>query len=116
MGKSLVEEAIQSTIGQFMIGGLTVAGIGYFADHVKNTAISAIIAAVPIGMPSSVFVKDSKVEDYALKLLYMSTALYISTLSNWVLIKYFKYNKWESVGLSLLVFLVFAIIIAFFVK
>ncbi len=38
------QKIINSTPGQFVIGGLTVSGIGYFGNIVSNPALAALIA------------------------------------------------------------------------
>lgn len=116
LGLSLIKKFIQSIIGKFIIGGLTVSGIAYFSNNISNPAIAGIIGAVPVGMPSSVFVDDSKVEKYALNLLLMSIPLFISTFTNWVFIAKFKFTKYQSVLYSLFIFVSLAVSIAFLKK
>ena len=101
---SPIQAFINSPIGQFLIGGLTVAGIGYSGNNIPNKAIAALIAAMPIGMPSSIFVQDKSVEKYAYNLVIMTIVLFTSTITNWVLLKYAKMNKYKSVAISLGVF------------
>jgi hypothetical protein len=105
MVKSIIETFLKSLQGQFIIGGLTVAGIAYFSNNLSNAALSGIIGALPVGMPSSVFVDDSKVEAYALNLLIMSVPLFIATFTNWFFISKMKFSKYKSVGLSMCIFL-----------
>lgn len=100
----VVKNMVQGLPGQFLIGGLTVAGISHFSKG-ANPILAGIIAAVPIGMPSSVFVPDAKVATYATNLLIMSSALIACTLTNWFFITRLKWSKYKSVGASLVVFL-----------
>jgi hypothetical protein len=100
------QKIINSTPGQFVIGGLTVSGIGYFGNIVSNPALAALIAAVPIGMPSTVFIDNSKIEGYSYNLVLMTVVLLIASLSNWLLISKLKYDKYKSVSISLLVFII----------
>ena len=103
---STLEKFIDSIPGQFLIGGLTVSGIGYFGNVVSNPALAALIAAVPIGMPSTVFIDNSKIEGYSYNLVLMTVVLLIASLTNWLLISKLKFNKYQSVGYSLLIFIV----------
>ena len=57
-------------------------------------------------MPSSIFVDNDKVEAYARNLTIMTLVLMCATLTNWLLIRNLKYNKYKSVSISLIVFLV----------
>ena len=103
--KSIVGKFIHSTPGQFIIGGLTVAGIAYFSNNVTNPAIAGLIGALPVGMPSSVFVDDSKVEGYAYNLMLMSIPLFLATILNWYLISHMKLDKYESVISAAILFI-----------
>jgi hypothetical protein len=96
---------LQSVPGQFIIGGLTVAGIAYFGNNATNPAIAGLIGALPVGMPSSVFVDDAKVESYAYNLMLMSIPLILATILNWYLIAKMKFTKYKSVGISMLLFI-----------
>jgi len=104
---------LNSIIGQFIIGGLTVGGIAFFSNNVSNPALAGVIAAMPIGMPSSVFVDDNKVAAYSYNLLMMTIILLLSTAVNWYLISVKKMNKYHSVLISLAVFWVFGLAYAF---
>ncbi len=66
---SIVQKAVNSLPGQFVIGGLTVSGIYLFSNILHNPALAGIVASVPIGMPSSIFVKDSEIAEYSWKLM-----------------------------------------------
>lgn len=107
---SIIQTFIQSFVGQFLIGGLTVGGIAYFSNHINNTAIAGVIAAMPIGMPSSIFVDDDKVVSYSKNLLDMSLVLLTATFQNWYLLAHTKMSKYESVGLSMLTFFILGFI------
>ncbi len=98
---SIVEKFINSLPGQFVIGGLTVSGITGFSNHLHNPALAGIIASVPIGMPSSVFVKDSEIAEYSWKLLVMMSVLFLATLVNWFLITKMKVSKYKSVAVAM---------------
>ena len=111
--KSIVGKFLHSTPGQFIIGGLTVAGIAYFSNNVTNPAIAGLIGALPVGMPSSVFVDDSKVEGYAFNLMLMSIPLFLATILNWYLISKMKLDKYESVSYSMVSFVVIGGLITF---
>uniref|UniRef100_A0A6C0C6C6 Uncharacterized protein n=1 Tax=viral metagenome TaxID=1070528 RepID=A0A6C0C6C6_9ZZZZ len=103
---NIIGSFIHSTVGQFIIGGLTVAGIAYFGNHATNPAVAGLIGALPVGMPSSVFVDDTKVESYAYNLMMMSIPLILATILNWYLIAKMKFTKYKSVGMSMLLFVV----------
>lgn len=98
---SIVEKFINSLPGQFVIGGLTVSGITGFSNHLHNPALAGIIASVPIGMPSSVFVKDSEIAEYSWKLLVMMSVLFLATFANWFFITKMKVSKYKSVAIAM---------------
>ena len=102
----------QSLLGQFIIGGATVAGIAFFANHLDNSVLAGVIAAVPIGMPSSIFVEDAKVKAYSKNLMLMSLVLMTATITNWYLLTYTKVGKYKSVSYSMLTFAVLGAIYA----
>lgn len=109
-----IQTFIQSLVGQFIIGGLTVSGITYFSNNLSNTAISGLIAAMPIGMPSSIFVDDNKVISYSKNLLDMSFVLLIATYLNWYLLTHTKMSKYETVSISMLTFFILGYMYIFF--
>ena len=111
--KSLFGEFIHSIPGQFIIGGITVAGIAYFSNNATNPAIAGLIGAFPIGMPSSVFVDDDKVEGYAYNLMLMTIPLMLATILNWYLISKMKLTKYESVPVSFFLFVLIGGVIVF---
>ena len=110
-----VRNFIQSTPGQFFIGGTTVAGISYFSRS-ANPVLAGVIAAIPIGMPSSIFVPDGRVASYATNLLIMSVSLLACTIANWYFITRLKWDKYQSVTVSLLVFFVGAGLSSLYVR
>ena len=61
---STINTFINSLPGQFLIGGITVAGINYFSNNIANSAIAGVIASVPVGLPSTIFVKDAKGKNF----------------------------------------------------
>ena len=103
---SELQKFINSTPGQFLIGGLTVAGIGYFGNVVSNPALAALIAAVPIGMPSTVFIDNNKIEGYSYSLVLMTVVLLTVSITNWLFISKFHFSKYKSVAISMLLFVV----------
>ena len=111
MAKSNIGSFLKSLPGQFLIGGITVAGIAYFRNNLTKAALAGVIGAMPVGMPSSVFVDDSKVESYALNLLIMSIPLFIATFTNWFFISKMKFSKYKSVSLSMGIFLLSALVL-----
>ena len=113
---SIIGKFLHSIPGQFIIGGLTVAGIAYFGNNVTNPAIAGLIGALPVGMPSSVFVDDAKVESYAYNLMLMSIPLILATILNWYLIAKMKFTKYKSVGISMLLFIIMGAVITFTTK
>ena len=113
---SIIGKFIHSIPGQFIIGGLTVAGIAYFGNHATNPAIAGLIGALPVGMPSSIFVDDAKVESYAYNLMLMSIPLILATILNWYLIAKMKFTKYKSVGVSMLLFIIAGAVITFTAK
>ena len=107
---------LNSFPGQFLIGGFTVGGIAYFSNELDNPAIAAVIAALPIGMPSSVFVTDKKVISYSKNLMFMTFALIIATTQNWYLLAHVKMSKFKSVPYSMGTFFVLALIYTYFMR
>ncbi len=110
---NIIGRFINSLPGQFLIGGLTVAGIAYFSNNASNPLVAGLIGALPVGMPSSVFVDDSKVEAYSLNLMLMTIPLVLATISNWYLISKMKLTKYKSVGISLTLFILIGGMIIF---
>ena len=108
-----IKNIIQGIPGQFMIGGLTVAGISYFGNSQINPILAGIIAAMPIGMPSSIFVSNSKVELYSKNLLLMSVVLFAVTTTNWYFISILKWTKYKSVGVSMILYFVGAALMGY---
>ena len=108
-----IKDIIQGIPGQFMIGGLTVAGISYFGNSDINPILAGVVAAMPIGMPSSIFVKDSKVAQYSKNLLLMSIVLFAVTTTNWYFISILKWTKYKSVGASMALYFVGALIMGY---
>ena len=98
---TLVKNFLNSLPGQFLIGGLTVMGIAFFSNNISNTAIAGVIAGVPIGMPSTIFVEDNKAAAYMTNLLYATFILLFVTTLNWYLVAKKKINKYKSVGISM---------------
>ncbi len=104
--KSEIGSMINSLPGQVIIGGLTVAGIAYASNNASSPMIAGILGALPIGMPSSVFVDDNKVTAYAFHLFIFSIPLILGTFLNWYLLEKEKLSKYESVAISLTVIVV----------
>lgn len=98
---SAINKFINSLPGQFLIGGLTIAGINYFSNNIANTAIAGVIAGVPVGLPSTIFVKDAKVSDYSTHLLFMTAILFFVTLLFWVLYHKYKLDKYQGVEIAM---------------
>jgi len=111
--KSKFGSLLKSLPAQFIIGGLTVAGISYASNNASSPAIAGIIGAIPIGMPSSVFVDDNKVEGYAYNLLIFTIPLLLGTFLNWYLLAKIKLSKYESVGISMICIMVINAALAF---
>ena len=98
---SIIETFINSIPGQFIMGGLTVSGISAFSNKLNNPALAGIVASIPIGMPSSIFVKDSQIDEYSWKLLVMTSVLFLATFINWYLITKQKMSKYTSVQIAM---------------
>ena len=97
---SIIHEAMNSLPGQFCIGGATVAGISFISNHLNNPLLAGIVASIPIGMPSTIFVKNSQIMSYTWNLLVMTSVLVLATIVNYYLINHADYNKYESAGIS----------------
>ena len=98
---SLIQQFLNSLVGQFLIGGVTVAAIGFFSNNIQNTAIASLIAGIPIALPSTVFVKESNVKSYSQNLVFMAFLLFSATCLSYVLINFYDYNKYDSVKVSM---------------
>jgi len=103
-----INKTISSLPGQFLIGGLTVSGISYVSNILNNPLLGGIIAGIPLGMPSTIFVKDSNVKGYTWNLMIMSTVLLLSTILNWFLINIVRYDKYTSVMISMALWFIVA--------
>ena len=100
---ALVKKFLNSLPGQFIIGGLTVAGISAFSNTLNNPLLAGIVASIPIGMPSTVFVKDNQVASYTWNLLVMTSVLVLATTINYYLVNHAGYDKYQSAGTSMAV-------------
>ena len=112
----LIDKIVNSLPGQFIIGGIVVSSIGYFTKNSNYPALAAVIAAIPIGMPSSVFVKDSKLKAYNKNLLIMTVVLLLVTTTNWYFTDKMKWGKYKAVLVSLALFFVLGGLYSFFYK
>lgn len=112
----LIEKIANSLPGQFIIGGIMVSSIGYFTKNSNYPALAALIAAIPVGMPSSVFVKDSKLKAYNKNLLIMTVVLLLVTTTNWYFTDKMKWGKHKAVLVSLSLFFVLGGLYSFFYK
>ncbi|MDA9298857.1 hypothetical protein N9P79_00660 [Crocinitomicaceae bacterium] len=97
----LIKKFFNSLAGQFIIGGLTVSGISAFSNQLGNPILAGIIASIPIGMPSTVFVKNNQIESYTWTNLVLTSVLVISTMVNYYLINHAGYDKYQSVEISM---------------
>jgi hypothetical protein len=113
---TIIQNFINSIPGQFMMGGLTVSGISVFSNNLNNPALAGIVASIPVGMPSSIFVKDSQLHEYSWNLLVMTSVLYLATFINWYLITKEKMSKYESVQIAMSVWAGLGIIYYFIGK
>ena len=113
---SAIQKFINSLFGQFVIGGATVAGITYFANQLNDTVLASIIAGVPIGMPSAIFVDDKKVIKYSKNLTIMTVGLLIATAASWILQDYYNYDKYQAVKASMGIWLGFGVLLYLYKK
>ena len=111
---ALIQKFLHSLVGQFLIGGFTVGGIAYVSNNLNNTALAGLIAAMPIGMPSTIFVDDAKVKSYSQNLLLMSFLLIFCTFLNWYFLHYTKMGKYKSVAISLATFWIVGFFFVYF--
>lgn len=109
-----IKKFINSIPGQFLIGGITLAGIYFFSNNVNNTAIAAVVAGVPIGLPSTIFVDNSKVSSYSTNLLFQTFLLLLVTFEFWFLFHKLNYNKFKGVGIAMLTWLILSCLYVFF--
>ena len=112
---SSIQKFINSLPGQFIIGGLTVAGIAGFSNSLHNALLAGVIASVPIGMPSSIFVSKNELASYTWNLLVMTTVLFLATFVNWYMIS-IGYSKYQSVAVSMFVWAFMGTIYYFIMK
>ena len=109
----MIKQFLNSLFGQFIIGGLTVAGIAYFSNNINNSAIAGLIAGIPIGLPSTVFVDDKKVASYISSLLITTGILFTVTAVCWYLVHYEKFDKFKAVQYSMGIWLTLGLIFVF---
>jgi len=102
-----IQKFLNSTLGKFIIGGLTVTGISFVSNNVGDTILAGIIASIPIGMPSTIFVNDNNIKSYTWNLLVMTSVLVLSTIVNYYLINHAGYNKYKSVSISMILWIIF---------
>ena len=112
---SSIQKFINSLPGQFIIGGLTVAGIAGFSNRLHNPLLAGIVASVPVGMPSSVFVSKDELASYTWNLLVMTTVLFLATFVNWYMIS-IGYDKYQSVGTSMFIWALLGTVYYFAMK
>ena len=98
---SAIHAFTNSLPGQFIIGGLTVSGIAGFSNSLHNPLLAGVIASIPIGMPSSIFVSDSGIASYTWNLLMMTTVLFFATFVNWYMITKMHASKQLSVSVAM---------------
>lgn len=101
-----IQTILNSLIGQFFIGGITVASISALSNNLNNAILAGIVASIPIGMPSTIFVNDNQVKSYTWNLLVMTSVLVLATIVNYYLINHRKYNKYNAVLISLFIWAV----------
>lgn len=106
---SAIQKFVNSLIGQFLIGGVTVASIGYFSNNIGNTAIASLIAGIPIALPSTIFVKKQDLSSYSKNLVFMAFLLFAATILSYFLINFYDYDKYDSVKVSMAAWFVFGI-------
>jgi hypothetical protein len=109
----MIKQFLNSLLGQFIIGGLTVAGIAYFSNNINNSAISGLIAGVPIGLPSTIFVDDKRVSSYISSLLVTTGILFAVTAICWYLVHYEKFDKFKAVKYSMSIWLSLGLLFVF---
>ena len=112
----MIKEFLNSLFGQFIIGGLTVAGIAGFSNRLHNPLLAGIIASVPIGMPSSVFVSDKELMSYSSNLLAMTTVLFLATFVFWFMYNKLNFDKYISVLIAMSIWGGFGVIYYFIMK
>lgn len=108
-----IEYFVNSLPGQFIIGGTTVASISALSNIVGDTLLAGIIASIPIGMPSTIFIKGKNVKSYTWNLLVMTSVLVLATISNYILINHMEYDKYYAVGISMSVWALLGVIYYF---
>ena len=68
-------------IAPFLIGGVTVAGIKFLSNRV-DPKYAAVLGALPIGLISTYYIKDtSKLDDYLTNYTIMAAILIITALT-----------------------------------
>jgi hypothetical protein len=84
---------IKSLIIPFIIGGFTVAGVKFASKNISNTAIAALIGAIPIGLISIVFISNDKSLGYSENYFFITLALLTSIAFFYTLRTYTNWNK-----------------------
>ena len=104
-----IQDFLNSTPGQFIIGGTTVSGISYLSNFM-NPLLGGIFGGIPIGLPSSVFIDDNKVLSYLENLSVMTIILSIVTISGYLLKKHTKKSKYEIIKITMSIWGITALI------
>lgn len=91
---------VKDLMSAFLMGGFIIAGVKFLAMEV-NPSVAAVFGAIPIGMISSNFITDDKVERYVQSYLGVVFMLLIAAITYYVLLKKYEVNRYIAFGISL---------------
>jgi len=95
---------------QFVFGGIFVSGISYLSNALTDTVLAGVIASIPLGMPTTLVVKNQNIKGYTTNLLVMTSVLFFVTFTNWFFINKLNYNKYEGVKLSMFLWFIIGLL------
>lgn len=91
---------VKDLISAFLMGGFIIAGVKFLAMEV-NPSVAAVFGAIPIGMISSNFIADDKVEHYVQSYVGVIFMLLIAAIVYYILLKKYEINRYVAFGISL---------------
>lgn len=99
----------------FIMAGAVVSGIQYISNEV-DPSLAAVLSGIPISIPSMLLIKSSKdSKEFIWGATIMITVLTIITYLTWYLYVKQGFSKKNSVGYSMAVWFIFAILYYLFV-
>ena len=104
----------QIPIKEFIIGGILFSLIKYTADNVEDIRISSVIAALPLGLLSSLLITDKKLQIYSFSYTKNIAVLFLTALVFYCLHKFTKLNRHINLISSMLFWVIINLILLYF--